>query len=772
MHRFAVKVLLGGILGLSYCVGQQSQTGQWRNFTDMKSVRAIASFSGHIVAATGGGMFMYDEHTGKYSTWTNSENLSTNDLTALMVDGANRFWIGASDGAINVFDEASNTWRSIQDIANSSRTQKAIREFIDRGDSIYVVSDFGISVFIVSRWEFGDTYASFGFPTQATVSRAAVSGSQIFVGTDQGVAAASLRSPNLSAPTSWATYSSAQGLTSNGVSAMAIYHDTLLVGTPNGIFFFTGNSFQSLNATNGKDIVEITPAQSAYYFVWNGGNFFSVESSSEANGVFQYVVGKDSLQASSFMLSTEASTIDVGTTSRGVVEWNGSQWAYRAPNGPQSNQFVSLSVDAKRVLWAASGFGGRGEGFYRFDISLPDNQQWKNYTAADYPILIFTDRNQPGASNDYYRTSIGANGSLWMSSWGDGVVEVVGDTIRRKLNSTSRPLLTATVNSNPLYVVIGGVAVDPEGMTWFVDRTATNGNFLAKLVDDTTFGYVRCTAIPCDGYFTAIVIDQNGTKWMANSEPSQKYPTGLYYYNEDLSVSGTQNTAGWGQITTADGLPNNTVLSLAVDQDNSVWVGTDLGVTIISDPQNPLASMISSFPLREQSIQAIAVDGLNDKWIGTREGVFVVNSDGTQLISQYTVINTGGKLVDNDVRAIAIDQRRGIAYIGTQNGLSSLQIPAVQPVQAYTKLEFGPNPYTLPNPQPLAINNLVANSTIKILAVNGALITEFAAQGGGRAFWDGRDRHGNYVSTGIYFVVAYADNGNQVANGKVAVVRK
>jgi ligand-binding sensor domain-containing protein len=772
MYRFAVKVILSGILGLSYCVGQQSQTGQWRNFTDMKSVRSIAYSSGHVVAATGGGMFMYDENTGKYSTWTNSENLSTNDLTALMVDNANRIWVGSSDGAIDVFDQASNSWRSIQDIANSSRTQKTIREFVDKGDSVYVVSDFGVSVFIVSRWEFGDTYASFGFATQATVSRAAVSGSQIFVGTDQGVAVASLSSPNLSAPTSWTTYSNVQGLTSGGVTALAIYHDTLLVGTPNGIFFFTGSSFQSLNSTVGKAIVKIAPAQSAYFFVWNGGNYFSVESSAEVIGASQYVVGKDSVQASSLAMSSGASAIHVGTTSSGIADWNGSQWVLRAPNGPQSNQFVSLSIDSRGALWAASGFGGRGEGFYRFDISLSDDQQWRNYTAADHPILVFTDPNQPGASNDYYKTSIGADGSLWMSSWGDGVVEVVGDTIRRKLNSTTRPSLAATVNSNPLYVVIGGVAVDPAGVTWFVDRTATNGNFLAKLVDDTTFQYVRCTAIPCDGYFTAIVIDQNGTKWMANSEPSQKFPTGLYYYNEALSVASTQNTAGWGQMTTADGLPNNTVLSLAVDQDNSVWVGTDLGVIIITDPQNPLASMISSFPLREQSIQAIAVDGLNNKWIGTKEGVFVVNSDGTQLISQYTVINTGGKLVDNDVRSIAIDQRRGIAYIGTQNGLSSLQIPAVQPLQTYTKLEFGPNPFTLPSSQPLAINNLVANSTIKILAVNGALITEFAAQGGGRAFWDGRDRRGNYVSSGVYFVVAYADNGNQVANGKVAVVRK
>jgi ligand-binding sensor domain-containing protein len=770
IQRFAVKVSLSGILGLSYCVAQPNQTNQWRNSTDMKSVRSVGFSSDRLVAATGGGMFMYDKSVGRYSKWTNSENLSTNDLTALMVDRGNRIWVGSSDGAIDVFDQSAGSWQTIQDIANSSRPKKAIRGFLGSGDSVFVVSDFGVSVFIVSQWEFGDTYASFGFPTQPAVSRTIILHNQIFVGSDQGVASASLSSPNLSAPTSWTTYASAQGLSANGVTSMTVFHDTLLVGSPDGIFFFTGNSFQFVISSAGKSVIDIASTQDAYYFVWNGTNGFTTESIAQVNGASQLVATKGLLQASSLATNLGTSEIAVGTTNNGVVVWDGSNWSARSPNGPASNLFTSLCVTANGVLWSGTGIGGGGKGFYRYDPSLADGFQWKNFTVSSNSIL---------GSNDYYKASLLPSGAVWLSSWGDGVIEIEADTIRRKLNATTTPSFAATVPSStpqgPFFVVVGGVAEDPQGLNWFVNRTAVNGNFLTELINDTTFQYKRCSSIPCDGFFSSIVIDQNGTKWMANAEPTQKIitgPAGLYYYNENLTVAGTENSGGWGMMTTSDGLPNDIILSLAVDQDNSVWVGTDLGVNIITDPLNPLTSKISSFPLREQSIQTIAVDGLNDKWIGTKEGVFVVNSDGTQLISQYTVINTGGKLVDNDVRSIAIDQRRGIAYIGTQNGLSSLQIPAVQSQQAYTKLEFGPNPFTLPGSQPLTISNLVSNSTIKILSINGTLIAEFPAQGGGRAFWDGRDRRGNYVATGIYFVVAFADNGNQVANGKVAVVRK
>ena len=59
-----------------------------------------------------------------------------------------------------------------------------------------------------------------------------------------------------------------------------------------------------------------------------------------------------------------------------------------------------------------------------------------------------------------------------------------------------------------------------------------------------------------------------------------------------------------------------------------------------------------------------------------------------------------------------------------------------------------------------------------MLTVSGSLVTQFEAQGGGRAFWDGRDKRGAFVPSGIYFIVAFAENGSQTVTGKVAVVRK
>jgi flagellar hook assembly protein FlgD len=56
--------------------------------------------------------------------------------------------------------------------------------------------------------------------------------------------------------------------------------------------------------------------------------------------------------------------------------------------------------------------------------------------------------------------------------------------------------------------------------------------------------------------------------------------------------------------------------------------------------------------------------------------------------------------------------------------------------------------------------------------VDGKLIKEIITPGGKVGLWDGTDSDGSYVSSGIYIVAAYSEDGNEVGIGKIAVVRK
>ncbi len=774
MGRIGAIVILVILGGATVLRGQQGQIdfGRWKNYTDMKEARSIAVRHDSLWVATAGGLFLYTASEGRITKFTNSDGLSANDLTAVTIDGLGRVWVGSSDGFVNRYDPSTGNWIEIRDIKDSPRIQKAIRSFFVKGDSLLIGTDFGISIFLMERREFRDTYASFGFASQAKVQGVLVHGNQIWAATDLGVVSASLSAPNLSSPLFWQRFDASNNLPSSNATAVAVFRDTIVVGTTAGAAFFNGTAFQAINALQGKGVDDWVSRSNDLIMVWNEGSSLKIGSLAGLQGPLTILATNSRGTGRRLALQSNPSTIWVATSFNGIARQSASPWEYIAPSGPQSNLFVSIEVDSSGILWAASGISGRGRGFYRFDPGKPEAEQWKNFTWETHPIMG-QGPNDP-ERNDYYKVSPGQGGSVWVSSWGRGVVEVRKDSILRRLDHTTTPMLAGSVSNDPGYVVIGGIRPDSKGNTWIVNRTAVNGSHLAQIRGDGTVMYRNS---PSPGLFTNIVVDHNNTKWLAGSEPNNLAKTGLYFFNEDTLVSNTRATGGWGWMTAGDGLPatfSNDILSLAVDKDGDVCIGTEGGMVLIREPRTPKSSTTTTvvIPLRLQVIQAIAVDALDNKWVGTKEGVIVINSDGTQVVAQYNVLSTNGKLIDNDVRSIAIDQNRGIVYFGTEKGLSSLEILPVQTERSFSSLEIAPNPYIVPASSHLIIRNLVEDSSIKILSVNGTLVNEFRAQGGGRAFWDGKTLEGDYVATGVYFVVAFAENGNQLGTGKVAVVRR
>jgi ligand-binding sensor domain-containing protein len=91
------------------------------------------------------------------------------------------------------------------------------------------------------------------------------------------------------------------------------------------------------------------------------------------------------------------------------------------------------------------------------------------------------------------------------------------------------------------------------------------------------------------------------------------------------------------------------------------------------------------------------VDALNQKWVGTPDGVVLLSSDGVQELASYTVESTGGGLVDNDVKAIAIDNLTGTVYFGTTVGLASLTTTSAAPKEQFDHLVIS-EPHMSPPP--------------------------------------------------------------------------
>jgi len=126
----------------------------------------------------------------------------------------------------------------------------------------------------------------------------------------------------------------------------------------------------------------------------------------------------------------------------------------------------------------------------------------------------------------------------------------------------------------------------------------------------------------------------------------------------------------WDQLTTADGLVGNSVREIVVDPAGGYWIGTSAGVSYI-DNTGTIENITTSDGLIYDNVFAIAIDMYNyGVWIGTTAGVSYLDLS-TYSFTDYTNASTGGGLVANDVRDIAVDPWGGIWFC-TNFGVSYL----------------------------------------------------------------------------------------------------
>lgn len=117
-------------------------------------------------------------------------------------------------------------------------------------------------------------------------------------------------------------------------------------------------------------------------------------------------------------------------------------------------------------------------------------------------------------------------------------------------------------------------------------------------------------------------------------------------------------------------LPSPDVRTMAIDNRNQLWIGTNKGLRVLSSidrynsagqlTANPIIILeeVAQELLFQQFITAIAVDGANNKWVGTaNSGVFQFSSDGQKTLQHFTIDNS--PLPSNTINDIDINPTTG-----------------------------------------------------------------------------------------------------------------
>ncbi len=336
-------------------------------------------------------------------------------------------------------------------------------------------------------------------------------------------------------------------------------------------------------------------------------------------------------------------------TSGGMSVFDGTSWVnYTLGDGLPSTIIWSVEEDNLNQVWV----GGSENG-----VSYFDGTNWyplgvDDGLAANGVKVIFADRND----------------NIWFGT-GNGVSMYDGSEFLNFDNSTGLPGLLV---NDIIQLYNGNIAL------------ATNGgvgvyNFHSWTSITTVEGLPAANIL-------SIKEDYNQNLWMGTSVGLVKYDwTTFTTWNYDDGLSNTivskllLTHAGDNKIWAASpfngltvfdnnetfiiyrtnrDLVSDTVQTIYVDDENIVWVGTDLGVNRVDDLHWRTYS--SADGLTSNDITCFHKDINGNIWVGTADGLNIIDGEN---ITTYT---TSDGLTSNIINGITSDDL-GVVYIATPN---------------------------------------------------------------------------------------------------------
>ena len=726
------------------------QIRSWQNYTNMQYINSIDFKDGVIWAATNGGIFNFYQSDSSFFTLTKSEGISSHATTAIAIANNNNIWIGTSEGYINVYDPELNKTTTLYSISKTNESNKRINEIQISNDTAYVSTEFGLILFNTKDFSVFDSILKFGnYSTKTPVKNISL-GKSIYVVTQLGIAKSNPLLDNLQAPDTWENIPFPNSSTINKI----LFHNELLyAATSSGIYKYENDTW-SLELLNNSNVLD---------FVKEGTDLYSIvgkfnSSTKELEESFIYS-NNELLFSSNFTLLNKIYSNSDGkiylASTKGIFSIDGPSQTFLFPPNPSTNSIIDLSVDSEGNLWAATGKDNNGVGVLKFD-----GINWETIGVGSDPSF---------RTNDFHKV-YSSETSTYFSNWGRGFIKLK-DGIYTNFDNDNSEIIGIISNNN--FVVINGIYEDNNGNAWVINYEAADRKSIVALTTENQI-YKYQFASPLSAQFVnlnELVVDQYNTKWFTGFYDGDIKTDGLYYFNENGTFDNLADDT-WGRLTTSNGLRNSNINALAIDQLGELIIGTITGVDVISDPSNP--GFIRSdqyFSMRQQTVNCIVVDPINQKWFGTENGIFLTSSDGSSLIANYTKSNS--PLPSNNITSIAINKNNGTIYVGTEFGVTAISTLFIEPNISFSDLYVYPNPIKISSASDnnIIIDGLIEASEIKILDISGNLINEFRAIGGKTTNWDCRNFDGQLISSGIYIIVAFDSEVNEIGHAKLAVLR-
>ncbi|MBP3407855.1 MAG: Por secretion system protein [Bacteroidaceae bacterium] len=764
---FALYLLLS-VLSLKSTAFSSNGIDDWRLYPSYHNATYCQVAGDKVYILASGALYSYNRSDSEVRLYDKINTLSDIDITHIAYcKEIKALVIVYSNANIDVLYDDEEIY-NLSDFKNKLLPQKKINSINIQGSTAYLSTEFGTVEVDLENLEFRNTYNT-GLDTKYTY----LFKDRLYTATESGLYYCQT-SKNMLDKSNW------EKAHQNAMKALAELDGKLYCIASDG------KLLEIIPETNKLRMVD---SSDNYSYIYRDSDSFIAVSASrivkiDSNGTNKIC---DLKEKYNFILK-DNDTFWCCNGYGGVVESAVEDNAIVAknrpllPNSPIRNfcDFMQFASDDKLLV-----AGGK---LNYFDLTFYDgtlmeydyvNDSWNNLpedtvkkaTGLRYVNMCSIDED-PTEPGHYFA-----------SSFGYGIYEFRNGKFVNHYSIHNSPLETV-VPSNNRYVRVPMVKFDNEGNLWCINTGVKD--IVKILKKDGTWISLHYKPIEYLETMVEPMIDSRGWLWITSLQGE----AGVFcakLNGTPFDTSDDESKVWLNKFTNQDGTSYDIyqVYALTEDHNGKMWVGTNAGLFVIDNPQKFFndgifkqikvprndGTGLADYLLSGTYIKSIKVDGANRKWVGTNDnGIYLISADGLETIHHFTTENS--PLPSDCIESIAINGKSGEVFIGTDKGMVSYMSDATR---AEEKLDEN-NVYAYPNPVKadysgvISIVGLTAGCNVKIVDSAGSLMNEGTSQGG-KYNWNGRNRRGEKVASGVYYVLTYDSNGDEGVATKILITR-
>ena len=748
------------------------RVGEWRSYLAYYNTTAVAEADNTVFGVADGALYSYGKGDNRVSFYSRQTGLSDSGIKLIGYNPAVKMLLIAyTNGNIDLMSETGiYNLPYLMNAGNIAEKEPLCIDF--HNERAYLSCQFGIVVIQMDKKEVAETYR-FNQPAWSVC----IMGETIYASTGEGLKRANMRD-NLLDNGNWTIVPlHSQDFNARNIRQLALFQEKLCFrADSSGVFYLepTGEVKTIIKHTGLRGMVlmpdYLVPYTASTLYLYNSPTRYESVNLSTVNGVS--ALKNDA----GFWIAGGVNGL-VGVKRKSENQFESFVSGLNI-EGPKRNLVDFITMHGQKLLITGGGYTTD-----RFNnpgtLMTYENDTWTNFDESRIVSQIGY------GTRDYTSVAVDPDDEnhYFVSSYGEGVIEIKDNAFVRLYNHTNSPLLTILPNSSSAdrYIRVAGLSFDKNNNLW-----ATNSevrNVIAVRTPDGKWTSLYYPGISGASIVDKILVTSKGTKWVNvphnmgttggilvfddNGTPDNNADDKSFYYT-NLRTSGANTIHG------------SKFYCIVEDREGKIWIGSNSGPVICQSPGNAIDNLTFSHIIREdnfgvpyyyldgEKINAIAVDGGNRKWIGTDgSGLFLLSPDGATTIAHFDMNNS--PLYSNTIRSIAVNNTTGEVFIGTDKGLISYWGDATEASPGYSDVYAYPNPVRLEIDDRVIITGLMNNSNVKITDLSGNLIIQ-GISAGGQFVWNCRGRSGNRVATGIYLVLSSTPEARESVVTKIAII--